>query len=150
MDNGIAVLIEFQSLSQREIVIKLLTREARPDFDDELPDDEVPFFNLLEDVEFPNQMLMHGNNQIFIDWWDIQQELCELDEKMVQCGGKIQKAQVFIEDGMIDPSQDGLYYKRINNELVVVDSENRKLIMPDDFPKESDIPQQMQVLLQEF
>jgi hypothetical protein len=155
MINSIAVLIEFQSPSQREIVIKLLTRETRPDFDDELKAWEVPVFEQLEDVEFPDEMIKEGENLLFVDWWEIEEELDELDEKLLRCGGKIQKAQIHAEEGFFEDGGDnlygyGLFYKRIKNELVMVDSAKRKLKMPEDFPKNSDIPQQMQALMQDF
>jgi len=153
MDNGIAALIEFQSTSQREIVIKLLTRETRPDFDDDLKSWEVPVFEQLEDVEFPNEMVKDGESLLFVHWWEIEQELDELDEKLMLCGGKIQKAQVFAEEGFFEDANDGLYglfYKRIKNDLVMVDSAKRQLKMPDDFPKDSGISQQMQALQQDF
>jgi len=153
MDNGIAVLIEFQSTSQREIVIKLLIRETRPDFDDDLKSWEVPVFEQLEDVEFPNEMVKDGESLLFVHWWEIEQELDELDEKLMLCGGKIQKAQIFAEEGFFEDANDGLYglfYKRIKNDLVMVDSAKKQLKMPDDFPQDSGVSQQMQALQQDF
>jgi len=153
MDNGIAVLIEFQSTSQREVVIKLLAQATRPDFDDDLKTWEVPVFEQLEDVEFPNEMVKEGESLLFVDWWEIEEELDELDEKLMRCGGKIQKAQIHAEEGFFEDEQGnlyGLFYKRIKNELVMVDSAKRKLKMPEDFPKNPDISQQMQALKQDF
>ena len=154
MDNGIAALVEFQSPSQREIVIKFLTQETRPDFDDDLKSWEILVFEQLEDVDFPNEMVKEGESLLFVDWWEIEQELDELDEKLLRCGGKIQKAQLHAEEGFFEDGGDnnlyGLFYKRIKNQLVLVDSAKKKLKMPEDFPKDSNFSQQMQALKQEF
>lgn len=150
LGENVAVLIEFNSKSQMDIVVKMLTKETRPDFEDELPSSEIPIFNELEDVEFPNNLITDGEKILFVDWWEIEDELDELDKKLIQCGGKIIKAKIFIEDGMIDPSQDGLYYKRVNDELIIVDATKINLKMPEDFPENGAISQQMQALKQDF
>ena len=87
---------------------------------------------------------------MFIYWEDTIDTLDGLDQKLTHCGGEIQKAQIFLGDPYTDDTLDGMYYRRLGGELIMVDPKERSLKMPKDFKKQRNLPKQLQALKQEF
>ncbi len=134
-----------------QTVMGLLSVDTRPDFDDDLNENDKALFAVIDGLPFPDQLIALNEQQIFVHWKYLEEDLDEFDFSLQQVGTTIQKAQVFLDDPGIDPEQDGLYYLREQPYgLISIDPKERNLKMPENFQDKKDLPTQLQALLQEF
>ena len=148
--DNLSVLVEFADPAHRDAVARLLAKESRPDFDDELEDWERAIFEQVEDVEYPGEIVEEGKRLLFVHWREVDESVEELDERLRRCGGEMQKAQRFLGDPYTDDTLDGMYYRRKGGRMVLVDPEEHGLVMPDDLPADGRLPQWAGALLQDF
>ena len=148
--DSLALRVVFEDTNRRDAVARLLAKETRPEFDDDLEAWEAAIFAQVDDIEYPDELVGEGEHVLFVYWLEVDDTVDELDEKLHGCGGEIEKAQLFLGDPFTDDTLDGFYYRRRDGRLILIDPEEHGLAMPDDLPEEGSLPRWARALMQDF
>jgi hypothetical protein len=128
MAYDLRLLLDCQTAAQAELLCRLLGRDSRPVFADDLPPEQQPLFELVEDIEFPEEVEVQGAS-LWIQWMEVRDfEISDFEPVLSMSGARIQIAFMVPDDPMSgdddddeDDPLDGWFYVMDQDELSRVD-----------------------------
>jgi hypothetical protein len=94
LETSILLTCRFKSEENRDLVANWLTRENRPDFEDEVPEEQQYIFLAIEDLEYPEIITKLPGSGLEIyyerpgmdDEDEIEEEITEIFEQLTETG----------------------------------------------------------------
>ena len=111
-----------------------------------MPEWEQPFFVAIEEIDYPSELKVVDQHQLYVAWLETNHSLVELEDAFKQCGGEIIKAYQFADGGDVEE----LLFTRRNDQLIMIHALEEGLKVPSDFSEEDEHPPILQSLFQDY
>lgn len=143
-ETELGLLLKCSSAEHADTLQQLLAKASRPDFDDDLEEWQKPLFSVIEEIDYPDRLLVVDGVCLYIEWSETDVPVEMLFRQFKQCGAEFLKAWQFADSGDFEE----ILYVAKEGKVCVIDAVEEGFKLPSDFDDSPDNPAMLQALRQ--